>query len=72
MGRNQPVINRQNKKDTEMTKNIKNESATSVTDLITQQCEYIKHIKKNQQQKPEQLVFQDLLYPKRKGDKNDI
>lgn len=55
-----------------MTKNIKNESATSVTDLITQQCEYIKHIKKNQQQKPEQLVFQDLLYPKRKGDKNDI
>lgn len=55
-----------------MDKNTKNKSATSVTDLITQQCEYIKHIKKNQQQKPEQLLFQDLLYPKRKGGKNDL
>ena len=55
-----------------MTKTIKKESATNVTDLITQQCEYIKHIKKNQQKKPEQLLFKDLLYPKRKGGKNDL
>lgn len=55
-----------------MTKNIKNKSATSVTDLISQQCDYIKCIEKKQQQKPEQLLFQDLLYPKRKGGKHDL
>jgi len=50
----------------------KNKPVTNITDLIKTQCDYMQHKNKNQQQKPMQLVFQDLLYPKRKGDKNDI
>lgn len=55
-----------------MDKTTKNESATSVTDFVKRQCDYIKRIEKNQHQKPVQLVFQDLLYSKRKGSTNDL
>ena len=72
MGRNQSVINRKNKKGTVMDTTTKNKPVTNITDLIKTQCDYMQHKNKNQQQKPMQLVFQDLLYSKRKGDKNDI
>ena len=72
MGRNQSVINRQNKKDTEMTKFIKNKPVTNITDLIKMQYNYMQHQNKNQHQKPEQLLLQELLHPKRQGGKNDL
>lgn len=55
-----------------MTKFIKNKPVTNITDLIKMQYNYMQHQNKNQQQKPEQLLFQDLLYPKRKGGKHDL
>ncbi len=55
-----------------MTKFIKNKPVTNITDLIKMQYNYMQHQNKNQHQKPEQLLLQELLHPKRQGGKNDL